>query len=133
MFNKKEKRLKNEVNLISSSIITLLGILLIIFPWFGIEDPGKLLYLLFAVYSGNKLIEYIITHNGTDHENLYTAIACALAAISGFKFSSYSNTPMVLSITLISSVRIMSIIKVIKLVNYQDRKNGMFYVNLISF
>lgn len=129
---KKERKIKNKVNLISSSMILVLGILLFIFPWFGLEEPASLLYILFAVYAGVKLIEYIITRNGTDHENLYTAIACALASLSGFKFHSYS-APMVLSLTLISWVGIMSIIKLIKLDYYHDRENGMFYVNLITF
>lgn len=132
MFRSKERRFKNRVNLISSGVILLLGILLFIFPWFDIEEPNDLLYLLFAIYAGVKLIEYILTRNGTDRENLYTAIACILASISGFKFHSYSS-PMVLSLTLISWVAIMSVIKLIKLDYYHDRKNGMFYVNLVSF
>jgi uncharacterized membrane protein HdeD (DUF308 family) len=133
MFNKKEKKIKNHINLISSSILIVLGILLIIFPWFYEEQPAKLLYVLFAIYGGNKIIEYILTRNGTDHENLYTAIACILASVSGFKFGGYTNQPMVLSITLMSWVGIMSIIKLIKLDYYHDRENGMFYVNLITF
>ena len=36
---------------------------------------------------------------------------------------------MVLSLTLVSWVGIMSVIKLIKLDYYHDRKNGMFYVN----
>ena len=40
---------------------------------------------------------------------------------------------MVLSLTLISWVGIMSIIKLIKLDYYHDRENGMFYVNLVTF
>lgn len=132
MFKSKERRFKNKINLITSAVIITLGILLFIFPWFGIEEPNNLLYLLFAIYAGIKLIEYILTRNGTDRENLYTAIACALASVSGFKFSEYSS-PMVLSLTLISWVGIMSVIKLIKLDYYHDRKNGMFYVNLVSF
>lgn len=132
MFKSKERRFKNKINLISSGVILLLGVLLFIFPWFNIEEPNNLLYLLFAIYAGVKLIEYILTRNGTDRENLYTAIACTLASISGFKFHSYSS-PMVLSLTLVSWVGIMSVIKLIKLDYYHDRKNGMFYVNLVSF
>ena len=132
MFKSKERRFKNKINLISSGVILLLGVLLFIFPWFNIEEPNNLLYLLFAIYAAVKLIEYILTRNGTDRENLYTAIACTLASISGFKFHSYSS-PMVLSLTLVSWVGIMSVIKLIKLDYYHDRKNGMFYVNLVSF
>ena len=86
MFKSKERRFKNKINLISSGVILLLGVLLFIFPWFNIEEPNNLLYLLFAIYAGVKLIEYILTRNGTDRENLYTAIDCTLASKSGIKF-----------------------------------------------
>jgi uncharacterized membrane protein HdeD (DUF308 family) len=128
----KERKFKDIVNLLTSSIILILGILLIIFPWFGLDNPSILLYVLFAIYAGIELIEYIIARSKGDNESLYTFIACALAAISGFKFSSYS-TPKVLSITLMSWIGIMTIIKLIKLDYYHDRNNGMVYVNLVTF
>lgn len=132
MKNKKEQTFKNILNIVISIILIFLGIFLLIFPWFGESSPNKLLYLLFVIYGGIKIIEYILTRNDKDYEDLYTGIACVLAATSGFKFASYS-TPMVLSITLASWVGIMSIIKLIKLDYYHDRQNKMLYVNLITF
>ena len=78
-----------------------------------------------------KVIEVIIT-KPNDYEDVMSAIACALCAISGFKFGSY-NEPKVLGITLASWVGIMAIMKLIKLDYYHDRENGLFYVNLITF
>jgi len=118
--------------MIVSIILILLGVLLLIFPWFGVEEPARLLYILFTVYAGMKLIEYIITKAGDDREDLYTAIACALAAISGIKYIAYEPT-MVLSMTLISWVGIMGVIKLIKLDYFHDRQDGMFFVNLTTF
>lgn len=132
MKSQKEIRFKNRINMIVSFIILLLGVLLIVFPWFGIDNPIYLIYVLFSVYAGIKLIEFILTKNGSDYENLYTFIACTLVAISGFKFHTY-EPPITLSITLMSWVSIMSIIKLIKLDYYHDRSNGMFYVNLVTF
>ena len=122
----------NFTSFIISGLLTLLGILMLILPFLEFMEPNKLLYVLFSVYSLVKIIEFIILPKTDDREVLYTAIACALAAISGFKYVSY-NTPMVLSITLVSWVGIMSIIKLIKLDYLHDRKTDLLVVNIITF
>lgn len=129
---KKERSKKNKVNLICSAILLLVGLAMFILPWVKILDPVKILYVVFSIYALVKLVEYFLTRNGSDLENLYTAIASALAAISGFRFINYEPT-MVLSMTLASWVAVMAIIKLIKLDYYHDRENGMLYVNLITF
>lgn len=126
------KKFKNCLNIGVSIILVFMGIFLLIFPWFGETRPSRLLYLLYTVYGGIKIIEYIFTRSDKDYEDLYTGIACILAAASGFKFWMYSSA-MVLSLTLVSWIGIMAIIKLIKLDFYHDRSNKMFYVNLITF
>ncbi len=125
-------KLKDKTNLIISGVLVLMGVLMLVVPLLGYMKPNTLLYVIFSIYSLIKIIEVIITPKTEDHEDIYTAIACALAAISGFKYINY-DSPMVLSITLASWVGIMSIIKLIKLDYYHDKENGMFYVNLITF
>lgn len=129
---KKERNFKSVLNISVSFILILLGITLLIFPWFGEVKPNKLLYIIFSVYGLIKMIEYLLTRKDKDYEDLYTSIACLLAASSGLKFLKLS-TPMVLSITLVSWVAIMAIIKLIKLDYYHDNESKMFYVNLITF
>lgn len=129
---KKERTKKNKINLICSAILLLVGLAMFILPWIKILDPVKILYVVFSIYALVKLVEYFLTRNGSDLENLYTAIASALAAISGFRFINYEPT-IVLSMTLASWVAVMAIIKLIKLDYYHDRENGMIYVNLITF
>ena len=129
---KKERTKKNKINLICSAILLLVGLAMFILPWIKILDPVKILYVVFSIYALVKLVEYFLTRNGSDLENLYTAIASVLAAISGFRFINYEPT-IVLSMTLASWVAVMSIIKLIKLDYYHDRENGMLYVNLITF
>lgn len=129
--NKKNK-LRDRVNIIVSGVLVLIGVFMLIFPFLGYIAPNSLLYIVFSIYALIKIIEVIITPKTSDHEDIYTAIACALAAVSGFKFAG-ENSAMVLSITLASWVAIMAIIKLIKLDYYHDRENGMFYVNLVTF
>ena len=111
---KKERTKKNIINLICSAILLLVGLAMFILPWNKILEPVKILYVVFSNYALVKLVEYFLTRNGSDLENLYTAIASALAAISGFRFINYEPT-IVLSMTLASWVAVMSIIKLIKL------------------
>lgn len=130
---KREIKLRDKTNIIVSFVLLLMGILMLIVPFLGFMEPNMLLYVVFSIYALIKIIEIIIVKNSTnDYEDIFTAIACALAAVSGFKFINY-DSPMVLSITLASWVGIMSIIKLIKLDYYHDRENGMFYVNLVTF
>lgn len=133
IFKRKKQNKKNIINLIASSTLLIFGIALLIFPRFGINNPINIMYIAFAVYALVKLIEYFLTKNGSDFENLYSSIASAIAALSGFRFASYENIPLVLSLTLITWIFIMAIIKLIKLDYYHDRENGMVYVNLVTF
>lgn len=133
IFIRKKINFKDIVRLISSGTLLLLGLLLFIIPLLKYFKPCTILYIVFVIYSGIKLIEYIITKEKYDNEDLYVSIASILVAISGFKFGNYPNTSMVLAITLFSWVGIMAIIKIIKMDFYHDRKNGMFYVSLICF
>lgn len=128
----KSQKVKNILNIGVSVILILMGVFLLVYPIFGRTAPNRLLYILFIIYGGIKAIEYILTRNEKDYEDLYTSIACLLAAASGLKFVSYT-APLVLSITLFSWVGIMSIIKLIKLDYYHDREDLMFHVNLITF
>ena len=130
--SKKEIKLRDKTNLIISGVLVLLGILMLGVSFLKFLEPNSILYVTFSIYSLIKIIEVIISGKVGDNEDIYTAIACALAAISGFKFMDY-DTPMVLGITLAAWVGIMSIIKLIKLDYYHDRENGMFYVNLVTF
>lgn len=127
---KEKQRLKT--NVIFSALVLLLGILLFSATFLENMKPTYLLYILFSVYAGLKMIEFILTRNPEDRESLYTSIASILVAVSGYKFGNI-NEPKVLGITLFSWVAIMSIIKLIKLDYYHDHKDGMFYVNLVTF
>ena len=94
--------------------------------------PITMLYLTFIVYSLIKLLEYFLTKPKDDNEELYTAIVCAIASLSGFKFIDY-NTQMVLSLTLAVWVGAMAIIKLIKIDYLHDRNNKLMYINLGTF
>lgn len=122
----------DKINIIISTVIIIMGLLLLILSSATNARPITMLYIVFTIYSIIKIEEYFITKPKNDYEELYTAIICAIAALSGFKFNSY-NTQMVLALTLISWVSAMCIIKLIKIDYYHDRNNKMMYINLGTF
>lgn len=129
----KQKLNKSEkINIIISAIIIILGILLMLLSSATNYAPITMLYIVFTIYGLIKLEEYFITKPKDDYEELYTAIVCMIAALSGFKFNTY-NTQIVLALTLSSWVGAMSIIKLIKIDYYHDRKNKIMYINLGTF
>lgn len=129
----KELKKNQRISLLTSFFLIIIGILLLLFPAITNIAPVKMIYVIFTLYSVIKLFEYFITKPKDDYEILFTSVACALAALSGFRFVNVENAPMVLSLTLASWIAVMSIIKLIKIDYYHDRKNGMMYVNLITF
>jgi len=78
-----------------------------------------------------KLIEYFITKEDGDYENILVAMVSVIAGTAGIVFH-FSNTPIVLSITLISWVSALAIIKLIKVDYLMDRKNKMWYAEIIT-
>lgn len=131
IFNKKLDR-TDKINLIISGIILLLGFILMLLSPATDYAPITMLYLTFIVYSLLKLLEYFLTKPKDDNEELYTAIVCAIASLSGFKFINY-NPQMVLALTLAGWISAMSIIKLIKIDYLHDRKDKLMYINLGTF
>ncbi|MDD2409569.1 MAG: hypothetical protein PHD03_02485 [Bacilli bacterium] len=123
---------RDKINLLVSGILILFGIILVIYPLFGELSPNRLLYILLSIYGVVKLIEYVKSRLAGDKEDLFTGIICILVALSGIKFLN-NDTSLVLSITLVSWIGLLAIIKLIKLDYYHDRGNIMIYTNLVTF
>lgn len=129
----KQKLSHNDwINIIVSIVLIVMGLLLLILSSATNARPVTMLYVVFTIYSVIKAEEYFITKPKDDYEELYSAIVCGVAALSGFKFNMY-NPQMVLALTLVSWVGAMCVIKLIKIDYYHDRKNKMMYINLGTF
>lgn len=125
--NKKEK-----INLIVSGILIILGIGLIIYPQIGEANPINLLYIVFGIYGIIKVAEYFICKQKDDREDLYTGIISIVYALTSIKYAN-STSLVVLSLTFATWTAIMSIIKLVKLDYYHDRKNKMLNINIMTF
>lgn len=125
----KNKRL---FSLLASLAVLLIGVILLMFPDLAFDNVNTLFYTVMYIYAMVVFCEYLLTKEPEDYEKLFTALACTLAGTSGIIFN-LERTPMVLSLTLISWVSIMSVIKLIKVDYLMDRHNKMWNVKIVLF
>lgn len=121
---------KQVYSLISALLILLIGVVLLAFKDL-ISNANSLFYYVMYFYATIKLIEYFMTKEEGDYENILVAMVSVIAGTAGIVFH-FSNTPIVLSITLISWVSALAIIKLIKVDYLMDRKNKMWYAEIIT-
>jgi uncharacterized membrane protein HdeD (DUF308 family) len=121
---------KQIYSLISALLILLIGVVLLSFKSL-ISNANNLFFYVMYFYATIKLIEYFMTKEVGDYENLLVAMVSVIAGTSGLVFH-LQSTPIVLSITLISWVSALAIIKLIKVDYLMDRKNKMWYAEIIT-
>lgn len=122
---------KLTVNKIFNYIIIILGMVYIIYPWFGSAKPISLFYFFLGTYSGLKFVEYLFQKEKTDRENLYTTITSILIPL--LNFIDFPNDSMLLPLSILTWVCLMSIVKLIKLDYLHDRRLPMFKVKVVTF
>lgn len=123
---------KSQIKLLSGIIIILIGVFFLVFPELGVFN----LKLIFAISMGIialiKVIEYFLTKESKDYEGILLAGASMLASIAFIIFFK-EKSPLSLSLCLMGWIIIVSVIKLIKIDYYMDRKNNMWYVRMVSF
>lgn len=115
---------------LTASIITFfIGVFLLLFSYYDIK-------ILFSAIMGIltivKLLEYKYAKEKKDYENLSASVISLLTFISIFIFYDKSS-PLPLALILMGWVSLMSVIKLIKVDYYMDRKNDMWYVRIVTF
>ncbi|HOP65539.1 MAG TPA: hypothetical protein PLX66_00725 [Bacilli bacterium] len=121
---------KQVYSLISALLILLIGVILLSFKDL-LSSANTLFYIVMYVVAAIKLVEYFVTKEKGDYENLLITMVSVIAGTAGIVFN-FKDTPLVLSITLISWVSMLAIIKLIKVDYLMDRKNKMWYAEIIT-
>jgi uncharacterized membrane protein HdeD (DUF308 family) len=122
---------KQKVDLVVAIALILLGIVLILLPNFKINDVSKILFVVMMVYATLNMIQFILTKNSKDYEGLFTSILSYVIGISGLVFNLFDN-PLNLAVTLFSWIILMSLIKFKKCDYYNDRKNKMWIIRIVT-
>ncbi len=121
---------KQFYSFISSLLVILIGVLLLTFKNI-MNDANYLFYFIMDFYAVIKALEYFMTKKESDYKNLLISLASLIAGSIGIIFN-LESTPIVLSVTLISWVSLVAIIKLIKVDYLMDRENKMWYAEIIS-
>ncbi len=123
---------KNQIRLFGGVLIILLGVFFLIYPELGVLNLKIVLAVSLGLIAIIKAIEYFLTREKKDYEFILYSLASLLASISFIVFYK-EKSPLSLSLCLMGWIAIISIIKLIKIDYYMDRKNNMWYVRMVSF
>lgn len=126
-----EVKSKNIILIITSVCTFLLGISFFFSKFIKFLDGCEIFYVAMLLYFGLEFTNYLLTRKITGLNSLYISLVCLMASVSGLK---YMNEPtnLVLSITLISWMVIMVVIKLIRIEDLRNQNNYSVFINLFT-
>lgn len=122
--------IKQKIDMIIDSFLVVLGIFIIILGILKYDNIKTIFVSSMFAYALLNFIQYFLTRKSNDMEGLYTTLACLLVGIADIYFPFNNN--LVLSVSIMIWALIMSIIKFIKADYYNDRKDKMWKLRVIS-
>lgn len=117
---------------VANIIVFIFGALLVINPSMGMTDVNFMFFVIMIFYGLVNYILYLITRKKDDYEYLFVSLVSIVVGTAGSVFNS-ENSAMVLSLSLMSWVAMMAIIKLIKIDYYHDRNNPLCFLRTITF
>ncbi|MFR5857227.1 MAG: hypothetical protein ACLUFU_05380 [Bacilli bacterium] len=121
---------KQKVELIIATFLILCGSILLIFPLFHFVEVKIIFITVMGVYALLNLIKFILIRKTKDYEGLFTSLA-SLIVLTIALFLDISKVPWYLALTLFIWISLMSIIKLKKADYYNDRKNGIWILEIV--
>ena len=122
---------KQKVELIISAFLIICGSLVLIFPLFQFVKVKLIFISVLAVYGALNLIKFLLVRESKDYEGLFTSIASIVALII-VCFLDVDNVPWYLALSLFVWIIFMSLIKLKKADYYNDRKNKVWILEVVT-
>lgn len=122
---------KQIVDLIIAIFLILCGSLLLIFPLVNIKNVKVIFMSVLSFYGLMNLIQFLLTRNYKDYEGLLTVIASFLVFGVVFKLN-VNDVPWYLAFALFIWIILMSLIKLKKADYYNDRKNSVWILKIVT-
>ena len=121
---------KQKIDGVVDLFLVIIGVLIVVAAIFKFSDVKTIFVSVLYAYAVLNLIQFILTRKEKDYEGLYTALASTAVATTDifFKF----NTVNVISVSIMAWVTMMSVIKFIKTDYYNDRKDRMYKLRIVS-
>ena len=120
---------KQKVDIVIDSFLVIVGIIVIALAIFKSSEVKLVFVNVMFAYALLNIVQFLLTKESKDFEGLYTFIASLLVGISALYFD--FNT-QVLSTCIMSWTTIMAVIKFIKTDYYNDRKDKMYKLRIIT-
>ena len=121
---------KQKVELIIAAFLIVCGSLLLIFPLFHFVDVKLIFSIVLGVYAFLNLIKFILIRKTKDYEGLFTTIASIIALVLVILLD-VDNVPWYLALCLFVWIALMSVIKLKKADYYNDRKDGVWILEIV--
>ena len=121
---------KQKVELIIATFLILCGSILLIFPLFHFVEVKIIFITVMGVYALLNLIKFILIRKTKDYEGLFTSLA-SLIVLTIALFLDISKVPWYLALTLFIWISLMSKKKKKKADYYNDRKNGIWILEIV--
>ena len=122
---------KQIVDLIISVFLIVCGSVLLLFPLFHFVNVKIIFLGVIGVYVVLSLIKFGLTYKSRDFEGLLTSLASIIVFIVALKLD-INKVPWYLALCLLIWIILLSLIKLNKGDYYNDRKNKMWIVEVIS-
>lgn len=121
---------KQKIDTVIDSFLVIIGIIIVFLSIFKYSDVKLIFISVMICYAILNLVQFILTRDSKDYEGLYTFLASLTVGIIDFFFN-FDNTD-VISVSIMSWVTMMAVIKFIKTDYYNDRKDRMWKFRVIS-
>ncbi len=122
---------KQKVELIIAAFLILCGSLMLIFPLFKFVEIKTIFMAVLGIYGVLNLIKFVLVRDSKDYEGLLTTIASVVALVV-VCFLDVENVPWYLALSLFIWIIFMSLIKLKKADYYNDRKNRVWILEIVT-
>lgn len=122
---------KQKVELIIAAFLIVCGSLVLIFPLFKFVQVKLVFISVLGVYGLLNLIKFILVRESKDYEGLLTTLASIISLVI-VCFLDVENVPWYLALSLFIWIIFMSLIKLKKADYYNDRKNKVWILEIVT-
>ncbi len=122
---------KQIVDVSIAVFLIICGSLLLVLPLFHYIKIKTVFMGIFAIYSIINLIQYILTFKSKDIEGLLTFFASIITLVIAWRLD-IEKVPWYLALTLFIWIIMMSLIKLKKADYYNDRRNSVWILKIIT-
>ena len=122
---------KQIVDLIIALLLIIVGSALLVLPILHFIEVKTIFLCVLGVYGVLNLIQYLLTLKNKDYEGLFTALACVIVFVI-VCFLKVESNKWYLALSLFIWIILMSLIKLKKADYYNDRKNRIWIMKIIT-